>query len=61
MSVRSRLRITTRQLKALVAFLEINKENLTENRKLLQNEAGIVGINHSRLFQIRTIYENLTF
>jgi hypothetical protein len=34
MSVRSRLRITTRQLQALVAFLEI---------KLLQNEAGIVG------------------
>jgi hypothetical protein len=39
MSVRSILRITTRQLEALVAFLE----NLAENRKLLQNEAGIVG------------------
>jgi hypothetical protein len=43
MSVRSRLRITIRQLEALVAFLENNKENLAENRKLLQNEAGIVG------------------
>jgi hypothetical protein len=43
MSVRSRLRITTRQLEALVAFLKNNKENLAENRKLLQNEAGIVG------------------
>jgi hypothetical protein len=43
MSVRSILRITTRQLEALVAFLENNKENLAENRKLLQNEAGIVG------------------
>ncbi|KAH0822363.1 hypothetical protein GEV33_000428 [Tenebrio molitor] len=42
MSVRSRLRITTRQLEPLVAFLENNKENLAENRKLLQNEAGMV-------------------
>jgi hypothetical protein len=40
MSVRSRLRIATRQLEALVAFLENNK---AENRKLLQNEARIVG------------------
>jgi hypothetical protein len=42
MSERSRLRTTTRQLEALVAFLENNKANLAENRKLSQNEAGIV-------------------
>jgi hypothetical protein len=42
MSERSRSRTTTRQLEALVAFLENNKANLAENRKLSQNEAGIV-------------------
>jgi hypothetical protein len=42
MSERSRLRTTTRQLEALVAFLKNNKANLAENRKLSQNEAGIV-------------------
>jgi hypothetical protein len=41
--VRSRLRITTRQLEDLVAFLENNTENLAKNRRLLQIEAGIVG------------------
>jgi hypothetical protein len=51
MSVRSRPRITTRQLEPLVAFLENNKENLAENRKLLQNEAGMVGRNQMDKFK----------
>jgi hypothetical protein len=51
MSVRSKLRITTRQLEPLVAFLENNKENLAENRKLLQNEAGMVGRNQMDKFK----------
>jgi hypothetical protein len=53
MSVRSRQRITTRQLEALVAFLE---ENLAENRKLLQNEAGIVG--RKQMDNLKTILNN---
>jgi hypothetical protein len=56
MSVRSRQRNTTRQLEALVAFLENNKENLAENRKLLQNEAGIVGRN--QMDNLKTILNN---
>jgi hypothetical protein len=41
MSERPRLRTTKRQLEALVTFLENNKD-FAENRKLSQNEAGIV-------------------
>jgi hypothetical protein len=41
MSERPKLRTTKRQLEALVTLLENNKD-LAENRKLSQNEAGIV-------------------
>jgi hypothetical protein len=53
MSERSRLCSTTRQLEALVTFLENNKKNWAENKKPLQNEAGILG---SKWINLKAIF-----
>jgi hypothetical protein len=55
MSERPRLRTTKRQLEALVTFLENNKD-LAENRKLLQNEAGIV---ESKWINLKAVLNDL--